>query len=153
LRATAASLRRGESWQGFAAYPATPEAIGSWELWGHRKSFEDQGRTLSQGMLSESADRSLEVSLRQTAGSFQSAPGTRLEVMTDVSTNPAMDPLWLKVGSVKRSYGGLEFTGTLKDQSKLVPELRQGLTMQFDANEVQAWRLNDDAPVYRRPQK
>ena len=141
-------------WDGFTAYPQTRELMAAWQSSGSLKPFEDQGVSLTEkGQTKVAANRQFNRTLYVTVRSFESSPGARLEVWACVADNPSMDPLRLEVTSVRRSYGGLEFDGVLKSQSVLVPQLREGLPMRFAGRRIQASRLNDEPPVFLRPNR
>ena len=148
-RATAICIRGSESWERFAACPATFERLAEWQTTGRLKPSEKKGSLLMENWNQEiAANRQFDNSLLHAAHTFEASPGARFEVMACV--NQQLDPLWLEVRSLRRSYGSMEFDGTLQGQSKLVPALREGLSMRFRAGQVQAWRSNHEAITYRQ---
>ena len=74
-----------------------------------------------------------------------------LEVLAYLAGEAKIDPLRVSVSSVTGKYGSLQFIGQLANSSILLPELREGLNVTIDYNEVRAWRLNSGPPVIRDP--
>ena len=142
--------RGHELWQGFGLYPATPELLAAWQSTRNLDAFKSQRVSLTETGQSEIASkRQFNKGMHDAVRLFESSPNGQLEVLACVGENSLIDPLWLKVQKVRRTYGGLEFDGVLKNTSTLVPLLRENLPMTFDADRVTAWRSNGEEPTYR----
>lgn len=136
----------------FCIVPASGELLTGWQSSGKVDAFKEQAVELFERETTDVAtNREFDRKLHEAVRSFESSPGARFEVAASLIGEESLDPLRLAAKSVRRSYGNLEFDGILKNQSNLVPQLREGLPMRFESSFITAWRLNDEAPMYRRP--
>lgn len=142
--------RGHELWQGFGLYPATPELLSAWQPTRNLDAFKSQHVSLTEmGQAEIASKRQFKKSMHDAVRQFESSPNGQLEVLACIGENSLIDPLWLKVEKVRRTYGGLEFDGVLKNTSTLVPLLRENLSMTFDTDRIAAWRSNGEEPTYR----
>jgi hypothetical protein len=132
-------------------FPAEHELLEEWETTGRVKKIKNLSALLTQEPTLEVAgDREFMRSMREAVGEFEAGNGATLEVVASVTTEPELDPLRLQVTEVHRTFGDLRFRGVLKSDSKLVPELRAGLPMEFASESIEKFQVNDDLPVKRQ---
>lgn len=100
------------------------------------------------------AERGFRDSLFAAFRSMNSDPEKRLLVAIETPGAEGFGANWLKVESVARSYGGLQFTGPLLADSQILPVLRAGTPVKVASYNVVAWRWADDpqAITWRQPQ-
>ncbi len=135
-------------------YPASSEIISAWISSSNLDAFKDQAITMIQSGETEAVEnREFNRKLFDAVHTFESSPGKRLELKVCNFGDTSLDPLLLRVTSVRRTYGYLEFDGILTGTSSLIPQLREGLPMRFEGFSVSALRLNDETPVYRHPNR
>jgi tetratricopeptide (TPR) repeat protein len=138
----------------YEAYPAQPGHLEHWRSSGDMQLLTDTGLRIEYDYTSqeESADREFDIQLAETAVRFRSTPGTELELLANFRPELGICPLRVKVTEVRRGYGGPEFVGKVIEDSNLVKELREGLTVEIDAGMVYAWRMNSDPVIFRKVQ-
>jgi len=136
-----------------SAYPARTEFLAEWEAKNKNNSYasEELEFDISYRNRNLVSDRQFESELRRAVRAIESSPDAKLEVLAYLAGEARIDPLRVTVSSVTRKYGNLQFIGQLANSSKLLPELREGLNVTIDYNEVRAWRLNSGPPVIRDP--
>jgi hypothetical protein len=158
LAATLADRRYGvlcaparNAWEEFMAYEVTPAIMHAWQSSGNLHPFASDGVSLKSTDWQDNvaAERQFARSLRGAVRAYEASPERRFEVWACVSRKPSVDPMRLRVTSVRRAYGSLEFDGTLQNQPLLVSELQPGLSMRLQEYEIQGFRLDDSDPVYR----
>ena len=87
--------------------------------------------------------------LHQAVRTYELSDSGKLDVLACVGEDCMIDPIWLSVQTVRRTYGGLQFDGVLKNTSRLLPTLYAGLPMRFEGSRVLGWRMNGEQPTFR----
>jgi hypothetical protein len=150
--ATAACLEHQGAWRQLVAYSPSVDGLAEWKSTGSFDNFLEPGVALGYSLAVDPVenDRRVDRSLRKSVRDFESRPG-KFEVWAAPTGDPALDVVRLEVHSVRRSYGELEFDGTLANTSQLIPELASSLPMRFLQSEICAWRVDDKEVLYRDP--
>lgn len=95
-------------------------------------------------------DRDFRDAIYAAARRLEAAPDARLTVWTHVAHDAGVDPAAIEVDQVRRSALGWQFVGTLRSESRLVPELALGTKVAVVVDVVDAWQFNDEPVQLRR---